>query len=85
MNSPTLQMARLALAALSPAERSALLAENAPAPDKILTRAEVAARFQKSTRAVDSWARRGLLHKVVIPGLSRAVGFRASDVEGLFK
>lgn len=83
MNTPALQMARLALAALSPAERAALLAEAAPTPDRILTRREVADRFRRTTRSVDAWARRGLLHKVKLPGASRAAGFRASDVERL--
>lgn len=84
MNSPALQMARLALAALPPAERSALLAESAPSlPDRIVSRGSVADRFNKTTRWVDLQARRGLLHKVRLPGSSRAVGFRLSEVENL--
>lgn len=86
MNSPALQMARLALAALPPAERAALLAETAPAlPDRIVSRGNVAERFGKSVRAVDQWAARGLLRKVRLPGSSRAVGFRLSDVEQLLR
>ena len=80
MNSPTLQMARLAIAALPAAERAALLAESAPtAPERIIDRRTVAERFGKSVRAVDQWAARGMLHKVGC-GSSRAVG-RLSEVE----
>ena len=86
MNSPALQMARLALAALPAAERAALLAESAPtAPERIIDRGTVAARFGKSVRAVDQWAARGVLHKVKLPGSSRAVGFRLSEVETLLR
>lgn len=84
MNSPALQMARLALAALPAAERAALLAESAPSlPDRIVSRGNVADRFNKTTRWVDLQSRRGLLHKVKLPGSSRAVGFRLSEVEAL--
>jgi len=86
MNSPALQMARLAIAALPPAERAALLAESAPtAPERIIDRRTVAERFGKSVRAVDQWAARGMLHKVRLPGSSRAVGFRLSEVESLLR
>ena len=85
MNSPALQMARLALAALPPADRAALLAESAPAPERIVDRGSVADRFHKSKRTVDQWAARGLLHKVKLPGSSRAVGFRLSEVEALLR
>ena len=84
MNSPAVQVARMALAALPAAERAALLAESAPSkPERIVSRAAVADRFGKTVRAVDQWAARGLLHKVRLPGSSRAVGFRASEVERL--
>lgn len=85
MNTPALQMARLALAALSPGERAALMAESAPAQERIIPRREVAQRFNKTPRTVDQWAARGLLHKVKLPGSSRAVGFRLSEVEGLLR
>ena len=84
MNSPALQMARLALAALPPADRAALLEESATAaPERIVSRVTVADRFNKSTRWVDQQSARGLLHKVRLPGSSRAVGFRLSEVENL--
>lgn len=85
MNTPALQMARLALAALSPAERSELLTESTAAPERILSRAEVACRFNKTDRTVDQWARLGILRKVRLPGSSRAVGFRASEVDALLR
>ena len=85
MNTAALQMARLALAALSAAERSALLTESTAAPERILSRAEVARRFNKTDRTVDQWARRGVLRKVRLPGSSRAVGFRASEVDALLR
>ena len=82
-------VARLALAALPPAERAALLAEAAPTkPDRIVSRAVVADRFGKTVRAVDQWAARGLLHKVRLPGSTRltdkrpisSLGFKAKSV-----
>lgn len=47
-NTPALQIVRLALAGLSPDERRALLAESSPQPKRILTRAEVAQRFNRT-------------------------------------
>ena len=84
MSAPASQLARLALLNLPPGERAALLAEmTATRPERILSRADVASRFNRTPRAVDQWARKGLLHKVKLPGSSRAVGFRASEVESL--
>lgn len=81
--SANVQLARLAIASLSMAERETLLAEYASKPDAILRRADVAARFQVTARTVDQWTKRGALHKVRLPGASRAVGFRTSEVEAL--
>jgi predicted DNA-binding transcriptional regulator AlpA len=84
INSPQLQLARLALSALPPGERAALLAEQTTErPERILSRQEVARRFNRTPRSVDHWARKGLFEKVRLPGSSRAVGFRESDVERL--
>jgi len=83
VNTPALTLARLALAALTPDERRALMAESAPKSERILSRDDVATRFNRTTRAVDGWAKRGLLHKVKLPGSSRAVGFRLSEIEAL--
>ena len=78
-------MARLALAALSPSERSELLRESAPAQERIIPRLETAQRFNRTPRTVDHWAASGLLHKVKLPGAARAVGFRLSEVESLLR
>ena len=65
MSAPASQLARLALLNLPPGERAALLAEmTATRPERILSRADVASRFNRTPRAVDQWARKGLLHKV---------------------
>jgi hypothetical protein len=48
-SSPQLQMARLALASLSPGERVALLAEIATTKtDRVLSRSDVAERFNRT-------------------------------------
>ncbi len=75
---------------LTPTDRTRILATirehgktdtpTAPAPDCILRRVEVARRMGCSLRAVDHWARAGLLQKVTLPGRVRAVGFRESAV-----
>lgn len=53
--------------------------------DRILRRSEVADRFDRTTRAIDKWARQGLLTRVKLPGRKRAVGFRESEVEALMR
>jgi predicted DNA-binding transcriptional regulator AlpA len=83
------QAVRLLIAALPERERRALVAELAGEPrtvaavPHILRRAEAAARLAVTPRTVDAWARRGLLPKVRLPGRTRAVGFRASDIDAL--
>ena len=44
---------------------------------------EVAARFGRSTRFVGMLADKGILHKVMLPGHSRSVGYFSEDVEKL--
>lgn len=56
----------------------------APEP-RLIRRADAARRLGCSLRAVDSWARDGLLTKVVLPGRIRAAGFRESDVVSLIQ
>ena len=51
--------------------------------DRVLRRPEVARRLGVSVKALDQWKRRGVLSPVTIPGSSRALGFRESDVEAL--
>ena len=57
--------------------------ESAPEPAQIIRREETAALMASSLRAIDHWARQGILRKVRLPGRSRAVGFRKSDVIAL--
>lgn len=51
--------------------------------DAILTRREVAAMARRSTRTIDGWVQRGLLNAVTLPGSTRAIGFRKSEVDRL--
>ncbi len=84
--SPAVQVAALAIAALPPSERAALLADMAPTPaERVLSREEVAARFGVTQRAVDQWVARGVLRKLRLPGSRRAIGFRSTDVENLLR
>ena len=53
------------------------------AHDRVLRRPEAARRLGVSVKALDLWKRRGVLVPVIIPGSSRALGFRESDVEAL--
>ena len=50
---------------------------------RILTRAEVAKRFDRSLRFVDKLAAEGVLQRVTLPGRVRACGYREADVERL--
>ena len=51
--------------------------------DRVLRRPEAARRLGVGVKALDVWKRRGVLVPVVIPGSSRALGYRESDVEAL--
>ena len=51
--------------------------------DRVLRRPEAASRLGVGVKALDVWKRRGVLAPVTIPGSSRALGFRESDVEAL--
>ncbi len=81
---------------LTPADRSQIVAairnhgrptEPKPATGRqgarILTRAEVAKRFERSLRFVDKLAAEGILQRVTLPGRVRACGYREGDVERL--
>ena len=51
---------------------------------KVLSRRKAAEILgDKSLRYVDRLAQQGILKKVTVPGRSRAIGFRAADVEAL--
>ncbi len=92
MNDNRLSMARLALNQLSRKDRLALLreqgliGEEAHAPSKearLLRRQEVAQRLSVSLRAVDKWAKQGLLTRRVLPGRVRGCGFSSVEVDRL--
>ena len=53
-----------------------------PVP-RLLRRDEVARRLSVTTRGVDLIAKQGLLQKVILPGRSRGIGFRESEVTEL--
>ena len=55
----------------------------ANAEKRILVRAEVARRFNRSLRFVDHLATAGTLRRVRLPGRKRACGFLAEEVERL--
>jgi len=81
---------------LTPADRSRVVAsvrnngreeeeerEGRTPEKRILRRAEVARRFNRSLRFVDHLAKAGTLRRVRLPGRERACGFLAEDVERL--
>ena len=53
----------------------------APPERRVLPRAEVARRFNRSLRFVDRLAAEGIIHRMKLPGRTRACGFLAEDVE----
>lgn len=57
--------------------------QNDRKPIRILKRQDVAAITGRSVRTVDYWRAAGLIKPVKLPGKSRALGFRAQDVEAL--
>jgi hypothetical protein len=50
---------------------------------RVLTRAEVARRFNRSLRFVDGLGNSGLLRRVKMPGRQRACGYMIEEVERL--
>ena len=54
-----------------------------PTPDRIVRRHEAAELLARSPRAIDYLAAAGHLPRVELPGRSRALGFRLSDVQRL--
>ena len=80
--------------ALTPADRARIVTTirnhgkepelpRAPAPveRRVLSRADVAQRFNRSLRFVDHLAKAGILRRVKMPGRQRACGFLADEVE----
>ncbi len=80
---------------LTPAERTRIVAlllnsgANTPTPKdaipRLLKRDEVARRLGCTPRTVDNLAASGALPRVKLPGRSRSVGFRESDVTALIE
>lgn len=78
---------------ITPAERQRLIAllsrpateptAQTPAPARLVRRIEAATRLGVCCRAVDNYAKRGLLPRVMLPGGTRALGFRESDLLAL--
>jgi hypothetical protein len=50
---------------------------------RVLTRIDVARRFNRSLRFVDKLAVEGILRRVKMPGRQRACGFLAEEVDRL--
>ena len=61
-------------------DRERLIAAFAGAPEKPLTRLEVAGMFGVTPCAVDAWRRDGKLPAVYAPGGDRVLGFDRADV-----
>jgi hypothetical protein len=88
MSAQNLQLARLAFAGLSAADRRILLRELAGAPDQIeadhLVRVrEAAGRLACTPRTVFSLLKSGALTRVKLPGRTRGAGIRESEISAL--
>ena len=73
---------------VTPEERKRLLAtddKQAAPPDRVISRTEAAKRFGRCARSLDNWVTRGLLKKWHLPGVSRATGFRESEIVALLQ
>lgn len=57
--------------------------QDVPQEIRILRRSEVAKRLSISTRGVDRLAKGGVLQRAILPGRSRACGFRSTDIDRL--
>ena len=93
MSAANLDLARLAIGQLTRRERAELAKEigfgnqtpAAPEPPRLIRRAEAARILSRSTRAIDRLTVEGILHKIRLPGRSRAAGFCLSDIQALLK
>jgi hypothetical protein len=72
----------LALLRNGPERRDAV---SAPPEPRLVRRAEAARRLSVSLRAIDNWARAGILRKVKLPGRVRACGFRADEIDAVIR
>ena len=82
---------------VSPGDRARLLAQLREGPAKpdpvhaavsesrLIRRSECARRLAVSVRCVDTWAKKGILKKRILPGHIRASGFLESAVSALIQ
>ena len=73
---------------VTPIERNRLLAteEKPTVPlDRVISRTKAAKRFGRCARSLDNWVNRGLLKKWHLPGMTRATGFRESEIAALLQ
>lgn len=74
---------------VTPADRQALLAATKakdakePAPERLLTRAEVRALFNRSSRCLQLWEKKGVLSPVKV--LGRCVGYSPEAVRAVLE
>ncbi len=88
MSTQHLQLAKLALAGLSARDKQTLIRElsgqpEEMPPDKLIRPRAAADRLGVTTRTVFSLLRTGALTRVRLPGRTRALGIRNSEVESL--
>jgi len=51
--------------------------------DRVLSRKAVAERFGVTTKTIYNWRARSVLTPLTIPGSTKAIGYRESDVDAL--
>lgn len=88
MSAQNIEIAKLALQGLSARERQALLREltKQPAPvepDRLLRPRDASARLGVTTRTVFNLLKSGAITRVILPGRTRALGIRNSEIEAL--
>lgn len=88
MSAQNIQIAKLAFDGLSTKEQQVLLREflGQPVPvepDRLLRPRECAARLGVTPRTVFNLIKTGALQRVVLPGRTRALGVRSSQIDAL--
>lgn len=88
MSAGNRQIARLAFNGLSARDQSDLIRElsGEPAsvePDKLLRPRVAADRLGVTPRTIFNLLKSGALHRVVLPGRTRALGVRSSEIDAL--
>ena len=90
MSAGNLQLTQLAFSQLSAKDRAAFIRDitGQPAarePDRLLRPREAAARLGVTTRTVFSLLKTGALNRIHLPGRTRALGVRNSEIEALIR